>query len=402
MRKKIQTKKKVALVLSGGGIKAAAFHVGVCLALREKGFKFAGGTKEHVERQFPADDPMTIRCYIGSSAGSFIASILSAGYSLEALVKAFELGGQFHLFNESNHSLEHLKPFSYKEFFSLNSTNILKSIPLSVLRRSILTGGLEALLKDKFTVNGLFTAGGIERYLREYALSHNDFSKLGVQLFVIGTQLNHFRKVLFGAFPENTKDRVQMRVNYASISQAVAASVSLPPVFAPYKIKSPDNKDMYFFDGEIRDSLSTHVAYDQGADLIIASYSYQPYHYNETIGSLHQFGMPVILNQALYQVIQQKIDRNIQIKASVRELHQEVEDFCNQKNVPDPIKDQILQMICRKFNFSPNVDYIYIHPRAQNHEMFFADHFSLNRKVLESIVKQGFKSAIAQLRAYDL
>ena len=35
---KIQDKKKVALVLSGGGIKAAAFHVGVCLALEDLGF----------------------------------------------------------------------------------------------------------------------------------------------------------------------------------------------------------------------------------------------------------------------------------------------------------------------------------------------------------------------------
>ena len=33
---KFSDKKKIALVLSGGGIKAAAFHIGVCLALQEK------------------------------------------------------------------------------------------------------------------------------------------------------------------------------------------------------------------------------------------------------------------------------------------------------------------------------------------------------------------------------
>jgi predicted acylesterase/phospholipase RssA len=32
----IHGKKKIGLVLSGGGIKAAAFHIGVCLALKEK------------------------------------------------------------------------------------------------------------------------------------------------------------------------------------------------------------------------------------------------------------------------------------------------------------------------------------------------------------------------------
>ncbi len=40
---RLSEKKKIALVLSGGGVKAAAFHIGVCLAPREKGFHFAGG-----------------------------------------------------------------------------------------------------------------------------------------------------------------------------------------------------------------------------------------------------------------------------------------------------------------------------------------------------------------------
>ena len=177
---KIRDKMKIGLVLSGGGIKAAAFHIGVCLALREKGFRFAGGTKEQVKRNFPEDDPMTIRLYVGSSAGSFVASALSAGYTLEALVEAFEMGGGKH--NPKDHTLGHLKPFSYKEMFAINSSNILRSLPLGMLRKSILSGGLETLIKDRFTMNGFFTARGIEKYLREYALSHNEFRQLGVEL----------------------------------------------------------------------------------------------------------------------------------------------------------------------------------------------------------------------------
>ena len=70
----IQKKKKIALVLSGGGIKAAAYHIGVCLALKEKGFVFAGGPKELVRQKFvEAKIPNlpsapTIRLYVGSSA----------------------------------------------------------------------------------------------------------------------------------------------------------------------------------------------------------------------------------------------------------------------------------------------------------------------------------------------
>jgi predicted acylesterase/phospholipase RssA len=401
MRLDLRGKKKIGLVLSGGGIKAAAFHIGVCLALREKGFRFAGGTREQVKRNFPDDDPMTIRLYVGSSAGSFVATALAAGYSLEALVKAFEMSAAKPS-DRPDHSFGHLKPFSYKEFFAINSSNILKSLPLGVLRRSVLSGGFEALIKDRFKINGFFTAGGVEKYLREYALSHNEFRQLGVDLFVIGTQLNHSRKAIFGHFPENVKTRTLMYVNYAKISEAVAASVSLPPIFAPYKINRPDGKEMYFFDGEIRDSLSTHVASDHGADLIIGSYSYQPYHFTEEIGSLHNFGIPVILNQALYQVIQQKIDRHINYKNDIGAIYESIEGYCRQHKLPEEHRERILKIIRDRVNYKPEVDYIYIHPRSQNHEMFFADHFSMNTQILEKIVRTGFKSAIGQLRNYDL
>jgi len=98
---KIRDKKKIALALSGGGIKAAAFHIGVCLALKEKGFRFLGGTPETVQRSSKSNDPMAIRLYVGSSAGSFISAILASGYTIESLVNAFEVGlGYNKMFNE--------------------------------------------------------------------------------------------------------------------------------------------------------------------------------------------------------------------------------------------------------------------------------------------------------------
>ena len=51
----LSEKQKPALVLSGGGVKAAAFHIGVCLALKDKGFKFAGGSPSRVADQFKED-----------------------------------------------------------------------------------------------------------------------------------------------------------------------------------------------------------------------------------------------------------------------------------------------------------------------------------------------------------
>lgn len=398
---KLKNKKKIAVVFSGGGVKAAAFHIGVCLALREKGFKFAGGNKAYVSQKFPDDDPMTIRLYVGSSAGSFLAAALAEGYTLEALINAFRVGNLVRP-HPDDHSLSHLKPFTYRDIFSLNSTNLLKSIPLSLIRKSIISGGLESFFKDRFTANGIFTTRGFEKYVRESALSNNEFKNLGVELFVIATQLNHTRKAIFGNFPETTKNKTFKYIHYAQISQAVAASISLPPLFAPYMIKNHKNKDMYFFDGEIRDSLSTHVAADHGADFIIGSYSYQPYHYTSEVGSLHKYGIPVIMNQALYQVIQQKIDRNIQYKSDIKSIYNSIDGYLQQIGVDDTHRDKVLSIIRDKVQYKPHVDYLYIHPGPQNHEMFFADHFSLNPKILERILRIGFKSAIHQLREINL
>lgn len=402
MSLRIRDKKKIGLVLSGGGIKAAAFHIGVCLALREKGFKFAGGSKDLVKKNHPEDESKTIRLYVGSSAGAFMSSILAAGYSLEALVNAFEVGSGYPPYFQDMNSLNQLRPITYRDIFSVNGRNLLKTFPLGLLRKSLIAGGMEALLKDKFKVNGFFTTKGLERYLREYALSHNEFHQLGVELFIIGTQLNHTRKVIFGNFHEKTKTAHTKYVNYAKISEAVAASASLPPVFAPYGLTNDDGKEMYFFDGEIRDTLSTHVAADHGADLVIASYSVQPYHYTQEFGSLHEFGIPVILNQALYQVIQQKIDRAITYQKDVRQIYETIDGYFKNSDLPDEDRQKLLQLVREKVGFKPNVDYVYIHPRPHDTEMFFADHFSLNPTTLQKIVKVGFKAAISAMRTHDL
>lgn len=396
----IQGKKKIGLVLSGGGIKAAAFHIGVCLGLKEKGFSFAGGTPEVVRQRYSPDDSKVIRLYVGSSAGAFVSSILASGYEPESLVNAFQLGfGENPTFSKDD--LRFLRPISYRHIFSVNGHRLLRFIPEALIRRSLVSGGLEALIKNGFKLNGLFTTGGIEKYLRKDAFLHNEFSRLGVELFIVGTQLNHTRKAIFSNFQESYKTKTTTYVNYASISEAVACSTALPPVFAPYGITRPDGKELFYYDGEIRDTLSAHIAADHGCDLVISSYSVQPYHYTEDMGSLHMYGIPLIINQALYQVIEQKIARSIEWQSNLRELLKEVDRYCKSANVGDEARDKILSMIKNKLNFKSEVDYIYIHPRPQNYEMFFVDHFSLSPKILERIVRIGFKSALTTLKRYE-
>lgn len=403
---KLSEKKNIALVLSGGGVKAAAFHIGVCLALKEKGFRFAGGTKEEVAARYD-DSPLTFRTYVGSSAGSVISTFLAAGFSLSSIIKAFERGS-----NELSDAwqtddsffAQDLRPLSYKDIFSVNKKDLLHLVPSLFKSRgeSLVTGGLEVLIKNGFKLNGLFTTKGLEKYFREEVWPTNTFSSLGVDLFVVGTQLNQSRKVIFCNQDYITKDKSVLYANYATVSDAVAASASLPPVFSPYPIQNKNGEMVHFFDGEIRDTMSTHVAADHGADLVIASYSIQPYNFSPRMGSLHEYGIPVIMNQALYQVIEQKIEYYIRSRKSIAAIYKAVNGYLQQINLPQEHIDKLLTIITERANYQPSTDYIYIHPDPHDHETFFADHFSLNPQRLKSTVWAGFKAAINALRKWDI
>lgn len=401
---KLSEKKQIALALSGGGIKAAAFHVGVCMALKEKGFQFVGGFKGQPPQL--EKDHLKIKMYVGSSAGAVVSSFLAAGYSIEDIINAFQMGTSFSQKLMSSPITasdgRSLKPISYFNIFSLNGGSFTRFIPQIWREKSLYTGGVEAFIKSGFKLNGLFTTKGLEKYLRQHVLSENRFSSLEAQLFIIGTQLNHSRKVVFGDFEVNSKKRTTKYANFATISEAVAASASLPPFFAPYGIKNQKGKELYFFDGEIRDTLSTHVAADHGADLVISSYSIQPYHFNKQIGSLHKFGIPAIINQALYQVIEQKIERHISYQRNLKAIYNMIDGYFKQTQLPEEHRERLLAALSERVKFRPNVDYIYIHPSPHDHEMFFADHFSLSPRILEKIVKIGFRSALNILRKFDI
>lgn len=404
---RLSEKKNLALVLSGGGVKAAAFHIGVCVALREKGFRFAGGSPEHVTNIF-SENKLTFKTYVGSSAGSVISAFLASGYDIDSIVEAFMKGAGHTVTTARNKrrdpSPAYLRPLTYRDIFSLN---IKASHPSRVFasffrKKPVINGGIEVLLKRGFKVSGIFSTENLEKYLRENAHPQNTFDSLGVNLYVVATQLNHSRKVVFGHFPETTKDDEVKYAKFATISQAVAASAALPPFFAPYPIHDERGREIYFFDGEIRDTLSTHVAADHGADLVVSSYSIQPYHYNSAIGSLHEFGMPIIFNQALYQVVQQKIDRHIRFQKTINQLISAVDGYLRQTDISNEHREKLLEILVSRTRHNPNVDYIYIHPSPQDFDMFFADHFSLNPEILSKIVRTGFKAAMQALRKHSL
>jgi predicted acylesterase/phospholipase RssA len=400
---KLSDKKRIALVLSGGGVKAAAFHIGVCLALREKGFSFAGGSSSKDRLDFEGKS-LTFNIYVGSSAGSVVATFLAAGHSIDAIIDAFTRGTGLQSLTRAKTENPYLKPITYRDIFALNigAAYPARLLPRIFRKRLNVGGGMESFFKEAFKVNGVFSTRNLEKYIRLHVAHDNTFKNLGAELYIVATQLNHSRKVVFGPYAETVKGKEISRANYAKVSEAVAASAALPPFFAPYGINNEKGKEIYYFDGEIRDTLSTHVAAESGADLVIASYSIQPYHYTPEMGSLHEYGMPLIFNQALYQVVQKKIESHIKHQSDVRSMIKAVQGYMREQGIDEQHVEKLTEILMTRTHFNPAVDYIYIHPEPQDYEFFFYDHFSLNAKVLSGIVRTGFKSAMNTLRAYNI
>lgn len=401
MDTQLETQQKTALVLSGGGIKAAAFHLGVCLAMRERGFKFLGGDPFAVKMSLTSNSSKNIRMYIGSSAGAFIGALLANGYSPESIINAFNRGAGYAKLLSDEGSQFPLPTLKYRNIFKPNASKWFSSLPDGLFSQKAAFGTIEAFLKNRLKLNGFFTTEAIENYLKFQALVVDRFDQLGVELYVIATQLNHTRKAVFGNFGHSYKDRETKYIHYANISEAVSASIALPPFFAPKKIQRPDGKSISYFDGEIRDTLSTHFAEEFGATHIYASYSTHPYHYTSKVGSLDNYGLPVILNQALYQVIQQKIERTIRHRKEIKSLFDSLTQLVLDSNLHPESKQDWLNQIKALFKseagFKPNTKWTYIHPQPEDDAMFFADHFSLNAKTLERLVGIGYKATLLEI-----
>lgn len=397
-------KKKIAFVCSGGGTKAGAFHLGVALALQEHGFRFIGGTHP-ADGSTVAVGPMDVSIYVGSSAGSLITSYLAAGYSLENIFTSVT----------SHKGKDHteLKPkplpkLTYQKMFRLRADLAKEQVKQFLFIRNVFTdvvdGNWSSLLKFKWLrATGLFSTAGLEQFMREDVLPSNRFKDYIADLFIVATKLNHSRKVVFGKYHYQPPphDLTCQYDNNVMISDACAASTALPFVFAPYNIKTADGQPSYFIDGEIRDTLSTHVAVDAGADLVIASYTHQPYHFVKEIGSLTDHGLPHILIQSIYLLVEQKINNHIHNKQTQRDAINAVDKYCKEQSVAEHHRKRILEILESELHHRRDVDTIYIHPNATDTRMFLQEHFSLSPKKLTEIVRSGFRAGTEIFRQYS-
>lgn len=375
--------KKIAFVLSGGVVKAGAWHLGVALALEELGFTFKNNNSVSSVKS-----KLEIGTYVGSSAGALIGVYLASGFSPDEIIQANFNG---------NSRKSRLRGLTYKDMLSLKAP--MKKPPRSKIYRPFegFPLILKQFLKPIANFSGFFTTSGISKYLKNHILSVKNFKDFVPDLFIVATQLDHSRKVIFGKYnyPSPAHDSTATYYTGIQVHDAAAASMSIPPFYSPYPVKNPQTNQVdYYIDGEIRETLSTHVAIDNHCECIISSWTHTPYHYQDEIGSLINYGLPAICVQAIYLLIQKKIVATRMQRLASKDLIKTVNDYMLSENISSSHRKNILGILERKLNYNSRVRLIDIYPKHEDYKLFFSSFFSLNPELTSEAVKMGYKRTL--------
>ena len=339
---------KTALVLGGGGFTGGVYEIG---ALRALDLLAVNSTVNNFD------------VYVGTSAGSFVASMLANGVSPEEMMQVINSDDDMGLQDLDLDKV--LKP-NYLGFLAKGAALPLRTLEL--LRSLVRIGEFSAMdigvgLAEALPT-GLYSGSGLSEYVEE-ALSDggrvNDFRLLEHELYLTATDLDTCERIVFGE--EEWSD--------VPISKAVECSTCLPIVYKPV-----DLKGRQFVDGGIRSTTNVDIAVEKGAKFIVVVNPLVPYvnDFEKTIPTVFgkrvrrvsDMGLPAIANQTFRLIAHAR-------------LHQAVEQWQERY---------------------PGVDIILLEPEPNDELMFGTPIMDYSRRL--KIARHGFETVTAALAAdYD-
>ncbi len=232
---------KTALVLAGGGLTGAVYHIGALRAIDDL----------LVDRTVNDFDII-----VGTSAGSLVGALLANGFSPDLMQKSMSGANP------------ELQAIDQRHLFSINPVSLLRwslKIPPRMIgavtrylrnRREMTLFDLLWNLSEALPA-GLYDIMALEHYLRQVLEKpgrSNDFDDLNHELYVIATDLDTGKRAVFGR-GENRD---------VPVSLAVAASSALPLLYQPVRINGRE-----YVDGGLRGTASLDLAIERGADLVV-------------------------------------------------------------------------------------------------------------------------------------
>jgi NTE family protein len=241
---------KTALVLGGGGFTGAVYEIGALRAL----------DLLSVNRSVCDFD-----VYVGTSAGSFVASMVANGITPEEMMRVLD-----------RQAPVPLPEIALGTLLSLNVRELATKAALFPWRLAKLARTLVAHVGQVSALDvvlglaeglpaGLYSGSGIETYVRRVLddpARTDDFRKLERALYITATDLDTCERVVFGA--DGFDD--------VPISKAVRASTALPMVYEPVRIG-----DRELVDGGILSTTNLDLAVEAGAKLVIVVNPLVPY-----------------------------------------------------------------------------------------------------------------------------
>lgn len=213
-------KKRVAVVLSGGGAKGMA-HIGVLKVLERAGI--------------PVD------IITGTSMGSIVGGLYATGMNAERLDSIVRT-------QDWNFVLSDKDDLSHQSLRERERQNTY-----------ILSTSLSLGKKKKTVEGGIILGKNIGRLFAELTYPYNDsidFNKLPIPFACVAT---------------NIVDNTEYVFHSGVLSRAMRASMAIPGAFSPVRMN-----DMVLVDGGLRNNFPTDVAKEMGADYIIGSSVKEP------------------------------------------------------------------------------------------------------------------------------
>jgi predicted acylesterase/phospholipase RssA len=343
-RKPRRRRSKTALVLGGGGFTGGVYEIG---ALRAFDLLAVNRTVNEFD------------LYVGTSAGSFVASMLANGVTPEEMMRVLntKLPSPF-----KDPELGTMLRPNYRGFVQKAAVFPLKLVGLAqhLGRRlgefSLIDVG--AGLAEGLP-NGLYTGAGLQSYVEEVLSDPdrtNDFRLLERELYLTATDLDTCERIVLG----------EGEWADIPISKAVECSTALPIVYEPV-----DLKGRQLVDGGIRSTTNVDVAVERGAKFIVVVNPLVPFVndfqkqiptiFGTRVRRVSDMGLPAIGNQAF------------KLMAHAR-LHQAVANWREKY---------------------PGVDIILIEPEPNDELMFGTSILDYSARL--QIAKHGFESVTVSL-----